>query len=87
MGCCNRNHNSPTPQQPMKKTLVQKVVDKFKFVGPTVRQERLGLCLVCPKLKVIKKDYVSLCRVCNCVVEGKTWLADQECPLQKWMKA
>ena len=83
MSCCGQRHQSPG-QVLVKKTIIEKVVDKFKFVGPVVRQERYGVCVTCPKLKVIKKDFVSMCRVCNCVVEGKTWLLDQECPLGKW---
>lgn len=79
MSCCGKAAGAV---QQAGKAIIEKV--KFKYATPDVRAERLALCVACPKLKVLKKEYVSICSACNCIVEGKTWLAKEHCPLEKW---
>jgi hypothetical protein len=79
MSCCGKATGAI---QQAGKAIVEKVATKF--ATPEVRAERLALCAACPKLKVLKKEYVSICTKCTCVVEGKTWLANEHCPLEKW---
>jgi cell division ATPase FtsA len=79
MSCCGKATGAI---QQAGKAIVEKVATKF--ATPEVRAERMVLCLACPKIKILKKEYISMCNVCKCIVEGKTWLADQHCPLEKW---
>jgi hypothetical protein len=85
MSCCGKATGAI---QQAGKAIVEKVATKF--ATPEMRAERLAICLgtgsmpQCSKLKVLKQDYVSMCTKCACIVEGKTWLADQHCPLEKW---
>ena len=81
MSCCGQP-KAPVQQAAKPTTFIEKI--KNKFATPDVRASRILLCHTCPKLNVIKKDYVSMCKVCKCIVEGKTWLADEHCPLEKW---
>ena len=48
-------------------------------VDSGTREIRLEMCHSCPSLKQGK-----LCGECGCVVEWKTKLATEVCPLGKW---
>jgi len=80
MSCCGGS-KSPAPQGIIQRA---KEAVKNKFADKALREERLSICTICPKLNILKKDYVSMCKVCSCIVEGKTWLAQEKCPLGKW---
>lgn len=53
----------------------------FEPASKEVQAERIAICKSCDK-------YVSaihLCSECKCLVDAKTRLARQKCPLNKWM--
>lgn len=58
----------------------------FVFVTKEKREERLLVCYACPgeHLKVLKQDFVSMCKVCKCLVEPKTWIKGTSCPQGYW---
>ena len=41
-------------------------------------EERLGFCSSCEHNKL------GICRKCGCIIQGKTRLADQRCPIGLW---
>lgn len=44
------------------------------------QEERLAICRSCDKLK--RMDF---CSMCGCFMPAKTKLANQSCPLKKWI--
>lgn len=48
---------------------------------PDVRAQRWLICQGCENLTKMHR-----CRKCGCFMEVKTWMAEQECPIQKWQK-
>jgi hypothetical protein len=57
---------------------------RFRFAMDDEREKRLKICKTCPFYRRAFPAVLSLCSVCLCVVEGKTWLKDQVCPKGKW---
>lgn len=54
------------------------------FATKEIRDARMKTCNSCPEFKPKILHVMSLCRICSCVLEGKTWLKEQVCPLGKW---
>lgn len=52
-------------------------------VSPEVRESRYNICLSCEKLYAPTKT----CRLCGCFMNIKTWMPNQNCPVNKWGKA
>ena len=48
---------------------------------PEIRAQRWETCQGCEHLTAMNR-----CRKCGCFMELKTWMPEQECPLQKWRK-
>jgi|688.fasta_scaffold1338455_2 hypothetical protein len=46
-----------------------------------VRKARVEICLACPHLK---KGLIFRCGKCGCVIKGKTALARESCPDDRW---
>jgi hypothetical protein len=49
------------------------------LVTPGEREARLDRCDWCEHL-----TQCSQCRLCTCLVAGKTWLAMEKCPAGRW---
>ena len=52
-------------------------------------KERLSICKDCPYNslnKYIGTNKQAYCTICTCVLELKTRVPDEECPLGKWQK-
>lgn len=47
---------------------------------PEVTEARMDICKACPELA----QPVHFCKKCGCLMEAKTKLANQKCPLGKW---
>jgi len=64
-------------------TIARSVENPRATVSADSRQERLALCLACPKILPPPAPWVNLhrCSVCNCLMEAKTWLSGARCPL------
>ena len=52
-------------------------------VEPEVQKQRMDICLACDKLY----KPTSSCKLCGCFMQVKTWMPDQNCPIDKWGKA
>lgn len=50
-------------------------------VPDEVREERFQICLSCEHL--VHK--INMCSKCGCLMNAKTWLANQSCPVKKWV--
>ena len=58
------------------------------FVSKSVREARLDVCNHCPFYDKKFEGVMSVlntCRVCNCLMEGKTWLEGVICPKGLWV--
>jgi hypothetical protein len=58
------------------------------FVSKVVREARLDTCNHCPFYNKQFDGVMSVlntCRVCNCLMEGKTWLEGVVCPKGLWV--
>lgn len=52
---------------------------KKRYADEATRQQRLKVCLTCPRLSKLKR-----CLECGCFVNLKTRLTTEKCPLVKW---
>lgn len=53
------------------------------FVPADVRRARMAICQACPFADVgVKRKF--FCSKCGCVLEGKTRVAGESCPIGKW---
>lgn len=50
------------------------------LVEPIVKQQRMQMCLNCPRLFSMTKN----CKECGCFVNEKTEWRNEHCPLGKW---
>jgi ABC-type cobalamin transport system ATPase subunit len=50
------------------------------LVDNEVQQQRIEICNSCPDLN----QTIRQCRICFCLVDGKTKLAGSACPKNKW---
>lgn len=56
------------------------LLDRDKYVTPSVKAVRLSICLNCPVyLRMTKR-----CEDCGCFVNLKTALITEACPRGKW---
>lgn len=53
------------------------------FVPDAVYRERMAICQDCP-LAATGKKRKFFCSKCGCVLEGKTRVAGERCPIGKW---
>lgn len=60
-------------------------------VSPEVRESRLSLCVICPRLVRDAGDEVGFCGACGCGTRSrarlsavKSWMPKAKCPLRKW---
>lgn len=69
-------------------SIVQKLSSKLRqtvnsfeyFADKEVAQDRLNICLSCEHLYQPTRQ----CKKCFCLVDAKTKVRDQKCPVQKW---
>lgn len=54
-------------------------IERFKLTTPEIRIERRAICNECASRKVF------LCSECGCVIRGKTAIAQEGCPIDKWL--
>jgi hypothetical protein len=57
------------------------VVDKFRCSYAT-QKNRIELCKTCDRFNSVLR----MCKECGCLMDAKTWMADQECPIGRWQK-
>jgi hypothetical protein len=80
---CGNTETPPTPGLLTQAKSVGIALAKWVASGGSnvtneVRMQRLLACKVCDK------RLESRCSLCGCFVAVKSWLATEECPLQKW---
>jgi hypothetical protein len=61
-----------------------KILKKSEHVTDAQQASRLEICRACPYLR--KRVGVEVCGLCSCVLELKTRLKDEYCPIEKWKK-
>lgn len=55
-----------------------------KLVSVEEREAKMQICRACPEFYHDSRIKASRCRKCGCVMEAKTWIPGQHCPLKKW---
>ena len=60
------------------------IISSLETVKPEVREYRHAICKKCEHYKRLTPQDFSLCKICKCIVAGKTWLKTQKCPIDKW---
>lgn len=65
---------------------VKKALSLSTFEEIQKGEERLKICRVCPKIKVVKQfgTEVELCSLCSCILELKTLVPTEHCKDNKW---
>jgi hypothetical protein len=52
----------------------------LQLVSQELKDLRVMVCKSCPEYGAL----LNQCKVCHCLVEGKTWLQKATCPKGKW---
>lgn len=58
--------------------MILDLFDKSKYVTAAEQLRRLNICAICPAKRV------GVCTKCGCVINLKTKLKTEKCPLNKW---
>lgn len=53
-----------------------------KYASVEVAKERMNICKSCEHFFKLTQQ----CKICLCLMQAKTILADAECPKRKWLK-
>lgn len=61
-----------------------KIINPAEHVTDAQQAERMKICRECPYLR--KRVGVEVCGLCSCVLEIKTRLKVEYCPIEKWKK-
>jgi|LakMenEpi03Aug12_release.lakeMendotaPanAssembly.Ray.scaffolds.fasta_scaffold4567776_1 hypothetical protein len=62
------------------KNKVNHVIEQI-LVDDEIAEQRIAICNQCPSLN----PKIRQCRICLCLVDGKTKLKNSSCPDKKWL--
>ena len=62
------------------------LLDRNLYVTEEIRKARLEICNACPYKRSKLNSFLEYCLFCTCLINQKTKLKTEECPILKWKK-